>query len=66
VNIGSAFCRLVPSGELSAPVKVGRASRMVQSEILGYIEKLKARRNPLAWYQSQFFPAFLQHADMLV
>lgn len=37
--------RLVASGELPAPLKIGRASRMALTEIHAYIERLRARRH---------------------
>ena len=37
--------RLIASGELPPPVKIGRASRMVLSEIDDYIEKIKTARS---------------------
>ena len=37
--------RLVALGELAAPVKVGRASRMPASDLDRYIERLKSKRS---------------------
>ena len=37
--------RLVALGELAAPVKVGRASRIPASDVDRYIERLKRRRS---------------------
>ena len=36
--------RLIAAGELPGPVKVGRATRMVRTELDEYIERLKADR----------------------
>ena len=36
--------RLIASGELPKPVKIGRAVRFFMSEILQYLEKLKSSR----------------------
>ncbi|MDQ8195027.1 helix-turn-helix domain-containing protein [Coraliomargarita sp. SDUM461004] len=37
--------RLIAKGELPKPVKVGRASRLFESDIQTYLERLKANRN---------------------
>jgi excisionase family DNA binding protein len=39
-----AIYRLIASGEIPPPVKIGRATRMVLAEVEAYIERLKARR----------------------
>lgn len=36
--------RLIASGQLPAPVRLGRASRMVCAEVDEYVERLKATR----------------------
>ena len=36
-----ALYRLIASGELPAPLKIGKASRMSMAEIHAYIERLK-------------------------
>ncbi len=36
--------RLIDSGQLPPPVKIGRSTRIVASEITDYIEALKAKR----------------------
>jgi excisionase family DNA binding protein len=36
--------RMIASGELPKPVKIGRAVRFFLSEILQYLEKLKSSR----------------------
>jgi excisionase family DNA binding protein len=36
--------RLIARGELPRPVKVGRATRIPESEVAAYIENLKRRR----------------------
>jgi len=38
--------RLIHRGELPPAVKVGRAARMPESEVVIYIESLKQRRGP--------------------
>ncbi len=43
-----AFYRLIASGELPAPLKIGRASRMSMAEIHAYIERLKAERDTVS------------------
>ena len=40
-----AVYRLVASGELPPPVKIGKASRMVLAELDMYVERLKDQRN---------------------
>ena len=37
--------RLIDSGQLPPPVKVGRSTRIVASEITDYIDALKAKRD---------------------
>jgi predicted DNA-binding transcriptional regulator AlpA len=39
-----SFYRLIAQGELPPPVKVGRSSKMFQSDLSGYVQKLKAQR----------------------
>lgn len=41
-----AVYRLVAAGELPAPLKIGRASRMAITEIHAYIGRLKQQRRP--------------------
>lgn len=36
--------RLIASGELPKPVKIGRLSKLLFSDVLSYIEKLKSAR----------------------
>ena len=36
--------RLISKGELPQPVKLGRASRLFESDIDAYLDKLKAQR----------------------
>ena len=36
--------RLISRGDLPAPVKIGRSSKLPESEVAAYIEKLKAAR----------------------
>lgn len=43
-----ALYRLIASGELPAPLKVGRASRIAMTELHAYIERLKAERDTVA------------------
>lgn len=43
-----ALYRLIASGELPAPLKIGKASRMSMTEIHAYIERLKAERDKAA------------------
>jgi predicted DNA-binding transcriptional regulator AlpA len=38
------FYRLIAQGDLPPPVKVGRSSKMFQSDLSGYVQKLKAQR----------------------
>jgi predicted DNA-binding transcriptional regulator AlpA len=37
--------RLIESGELPKPVKIGRLSKMPVGEVVGYIERLKVARS---------------------
>lgn len=39
-----SFYRLIAQGDLPPPVKVGRSSKMFQSDLSGYVQKLKAQR----------------------
>ena len=39
-----AYYRLVADGQLPAPVKIGRATRIPQSDLTRYIENLKNER----------------------
>lgn len=43
-----ALYRLIASGELPAPLKIGKASRMSMAEIHAYIERLKMQRDKAA------------------
>lgn len=43
-----ALYRLIASGALPAPLKLGRASRMSMTEIHAYIERLKTERDTVA------------------
>lgn len=36
--------RLIAEGELPQPIKVGRASRLCESDLQAYIERLKSER----------------------
>ena len=36
--------RLIAEGELPRPVKIGRASKMCESDIQTYVERLKSQR----------------------
>jgi len=36
--------RMIANGDLPEPVKIGRASRMISSDVQAYIEKLKSLR----------------------
>ena len=38
--------RLIHNGDLLPPVKVGRAARIPETEVIAYIENLKGRRGP--------------------
>jgi excisionase family DNA binding protein len=38
--------RLIHRGELPGAVKIGRAARIPESEVVAYIENLKGRRGP--------------------
>jgi excisionase family DNA binding protein len=40
--------RLIASGELPKPVKVGRSARLYESEVRSYLEKLKNQRTTLS------------------
>ena len=40
-----AVYRLMASGELPPPVKIGKATRIIVAEIDEYIERLKSRRD---------------------
>lgn len=38
------FMRLVHAGEFPRPLRIGRASRWPASDVTGYLDKLRARR----------------------
>lgn len=42
-----AVYRLIASGEINPPIKIGGSSKIIESDIVNYIENLKNRRHIL-------------------